>query len=351
MTRLRRVIGPSLAGQFAAVGNNSSRTDVRLDVKSQAKHSTTRPNGLVDGSGLLTTDFLRQYLADIGRYELLTAEEEVCLAQAMETGNLAQRSLDTGAIKGPAERAPLERAVRLGRDARERFIAANLRLVVSNARNHGGGSVDILDLIQEGNLGLITAVEKFDWRKGFKFSTYATWWIRQARERARANLGDSIRSPAGVFGNLASVRTAAEALRTKLGRSATPAEIAEETGISATDVKRALSVGITVALETPVGADGAQLGDFIADTDALDPELEVEQRLVEEALARSLATLPELQRRTLSLRFGLEDGQPATMARISEVIGLPEHRLAGFISETLQTLSENLEAFEEMRVA
>jgi RNA polymerase primary sigma factor len=313
--------------------------------------NTTRAGGLVDESGRLTTDVLKQYLADIGRYDLLTAEDELRLAQAMETANEAQRRLDTGTPGGAAERARLQRAVRLGSEARERFIAANLRLVVANARHYAGGNVDMLDLVQEGNLGLIKAVERFDWRRGFKFSTYATWWIRQAMQRARASLGDSIRIPTGVFDNLASVRAASEVLRTTLGRSATPAEIAEETGIGLREVEKAMSVGVTVALETPIGDDGAQLGDFIADADTPDPELVVEQRVLEEALAHSLAALPDLQRRALTLRFGLEDGRPETMARISELIGLPEHRLSGFISETLQALGADLETVEEMRVA
>ena len=320
-------------------------------MKNQRRSETTGLPSLVDEGGRLTTDLLNQYLAGLGRYDLLTAEDEARLAQAMEAGHETQLRLDTGTVDGPAERLRLERAVRLGGESRQQFIAANLRLVVANARRYAGGSIDMLDLIQEGNLGLITAVERFDWRKGFKFSTYATWWIRQALQRARANLGDSIRIPAGVFDILHAVRSAAEELRPKLGRSATAAEIAEETGIDSREVKKALLVGTTVALETPVGDDGAQLGDLIADTDTLDPELEVEQRIVRETLARSLAALPDLQRRTLTLRFGLEDGQPATMARISEVTGLPEHRLSDFISETLQTLSDKLESVEEMRVA
>ena len=320
-------------------------------MKNQRTPNTIEVPGLVDERGRLTTDILSQYLAGLGKYDLLTADDEVRLAQAIEAGHEARRRLEAGRVDGSAERVRLERAVRLGDKSRRRFIEANLRLVVANARRYAGNNIDMVDLIQEGNLGLMTAVERFDWRKGFKFSTYATWWIRQALQRARANLGDSIRIPAGVFDILPTVRTAAEELRPKLGRSATAAEIAEETGIDTREVKKALLVGTTVALETPVGDDGAQLGDLIADADALDPEREVEQRIVEEALVRNLATLSDLQRRTLALRFGLENGQPETMARISEMTGLPEHRLSGFISETLQTLSEKLKAVEEMRVA
>ncbi len=295
-------------------------------------------------------DALGQYLDCIARCDLLNAEDEVRLAQAMEAGIAARRRLDSGTVTGSSERALLDDAVREGLRARKEFIEANLRLVVANARRYAGGNVDMLDLIEEGNLGLITAVEKFDWRKGFKFSTYATWWIRQAMQRARGNLGDSIRIPAGVFEILAAVRTAAEELRTKLGRTATAAEIAEETGVTIGDVKKALSVSTTVALETPVGEGGASLGDFIADEGALDPEAEVEMRIVEDAVRESLDTLPELHRRVLELRFGFS-GPPATIANISEVTRIPEHQVPELISEALETLAQRLEAVEEMRAA
>ena len=165
-------------------------------------------------------DGLSLYLDGISRYGLLTAEDEICLAQSMEAGRQARANLEAGKPGSAAEKANLERIAREGQKARNRFIESNLRLVVSNARRYAGGNVDMLDLIEEGNLGLITAVEKFDWRKGFKFSTYATWWIRQAMQRARSNLGDSVRIPTGLFEILAAVRTSADDLRVKLGRAA-----------------------------------------------------------------------------------------------------------------------------------
>ncbi|HEY4606496.1 MAG TPA: sigma-70 family RNA polymerase sigma factor, partial [Acidimicrobiia bacterium] len=186
---------------------------------------------VTDDAGRLTTDLLSQYLAGVGSHELLTAEDEVRLAQLMEAGKEAARRLDEDDVAGQQQRRDLDRAVREGRTARSRFVEANLRLVVANARRYAGAGVDMLDLIQEGNLGLITAVEKFDWRKGFKFSTYATWWIRQAMQRARANLGETIRIPAGVFDLIPVVRSAAEELRNKLGRQATVDEISKESGI------------------------------------------------------------------------------------------------------------------------
>jgi RNA polymerase primary sigma factor len=309
----------------------------------------TMSNRFTAGSGPLS-DGLTQYLDGISRYGLLTAEDEIRLAQCMEAGNQARAHLEAGQAIAASDRADLERVVREGQRARNRFVEANLRLVVANARRYAGGNVDMLDLIEEGNLGLITAVEKFDWRKGFKFSTYATWWIRQSMQRARTNLGDSIRIPTGLFEILSAVRTSADELRAKLGRSATATEIAEESGLSLRDVMRALSVSTTVALETPVGEDGASLGDFIADDGARDPQTEVEAKIVEAAVRDSLAMLPDLHRRIVELRFGFE-GPPATIAKISEETGVPQHQVPELIAEALEPIESRLEAVEDMRAA
>jgi RNA polymerase sigma factor (sigma-70 family) len=297
------------------------------------------------------TDVLGQYLAGIGNYELLNAEQEVELAQTMEAGKDARTRLESGEALDPSERRQLRSRVVAGEAARQRFVEANLRLVVSNARRYAGNDIDMVDLIQEGNLGLITAVEKFDWRKGFKFSTYATWWIRQAMQRARANLGDTIRLPARLHDALPAVRAAAETLQSKLGRAATPEEIAEETGIDEDDVEKAMSVASTVAIETPVGEDGATLSDFIADVDAIAPDAEVELRLAEDALRSALAELPPTHRRAVELRYGLDDGAPATLARISSEIDVPEHQLRPLIDEALQRLATSLASSEDMIAA
>jgi RNA polymerase primary sigma factor len=298
---------------------------------------------------VLIEDALGQYLEGIGRFDLLTAEDEVRLAQAMEAGLEAQRALEAGA--NGVERVRLAEAIEKGRRARQQFIESNLRLVVANARRYAGGQVDMLDLIAEGNIGLITAVEKFDWRKGFKFSTYATWWIRQAMQRANVNLAAAIRIPAGVFEIVPAVRAAADELRAKLSRAATWAEIAEETGLSTSDVERVMSLATTVALETPVGEDGATVGDFLADDQAGNPEIEAELRTLVTEVHESLAVLPELQRRIVELRFGLRGEAPATVARISEVTGIPAHQLPELVSEALATLAELLEAVEDLRAA
>jgi len=174
------------------------------------KRKTT---ALVDERGRLTTDLLGQYLAAIGEHELLTADDEVNLAQRMEAGEEARNRLEAGDFSGRSERAQLQRQIRDGELAQARFVEANLRLVVANARRYAGAGIDMLDLIQEGNLGLIRAVEKFDWRKGFKFSTYATWWIRQAMQRARATLAETIRIPTRIFDLLPVVKSAAESIQ------------------------------------------------------------------------------------------------------------------------------------------
>jgi RNA polymerase sigma factor (sigma-70 family) len=306
---------------------------------------------IVDQVSRPTGDPLGLYLSGVGEHELLTAEDEVRLAQAMEAGQEADRRLQTGDVDGAVDRAQLERAVREGKRSRERFIEGNLRLVVANARLYAGGKVDMLDLIQEGNLGLITAVEKFDWRKGFKFSTYATWWIRQAMQRARANLGGSIRIPAGVFDLIPVVRNASEDLWVKLGRTATVDEIARETGIAPSDIEKVLSVATTVALETPVGEDGASLAEFIADESALSPELELERRVLEEALVETLASMPETHRRVIELRFGLGGRPPAVFPQIAEVVGVPENQVRDLIAEAIAILATELESVEDMRAA
>jgi RNA polymerase sigma factor (sigma-70 family) len=296
-------------------------------------------------------DVLGHYLAGVGSYELLDAEQEVELAQTMEAGNEARSRLESGETMDSAERSRLQRRAAAGEAARLRFVEANLRLVVANARRYAGNDIEMVDLIQEGNLGLITAVEKFDWRKGFKFSTYATWWIRQAMQRARANLGDTIRLPARLHDALPAVRAAAETLQSKLGRAATPEEIAEETGIDEEDVEKALSVGSTVAIETPVGEDGATLSDFLADVDAIAPDTEVELRMAEDALRQALAGLSPIHRRAVEMRYGLDDGAPATLSRISSEIDVPEHQLRPLIDEALKELATALASAEEILAA
>ena len=285
-------------------------------------------NKLTDGRGRITTDLVSQYLSAIGGYELLTAELEVELAQKMEAGEGAKARLDEGSFTGKPQEVELKRLVRLGRQAKDDFLTANLRLVVANARRYANTSgIDFLDLIQEGNLGLIRAVEKFDWRKGFKFSTYATWWIRQAITRAIADKSRTVRIPVHLHDTLAAVRGAQASLKAELGRDPKPHEIAEEAGLTVDKVNLALGVAGTVSLEQPVGEDGAQLGDFIEDDDAVDPVRASEQLAIAASLRRAISRLPDREIRILTLRYGFSDGVPRTLEEIGAKFHLTRERI------------------------
>jgi RNA polymerase primary sigma factor len=285
-------------------------------------------NKLTDDRGRLTTDLVSQYLTAIGEYELLTAELEVEFAQKIEAGEDAAARLEAGDFKTKTEQIELKRTKRLGAQAKDDFLTANLRLVVANARRYANTSgIDFLDLIQEGNLGLIRAVEKFDWRKGFKFSTYATWWIRQAITRAIADKSRTVRIPVHLHDTLAAVRAAQASLKAELGRDPKPAEIAEEAGVTVDKVELALGVADTVSLEQPVGEDGAQLGDFIEDEDAVDPVKVTEEGDIANSLRKSIDRLPDREGRILALRYGFLDGVPRTLEEIGEEFNLTRERI------------------------
>ena len=285
-------------------------------------------NKLTDERGRLTTDLVSQYLTAIGEYELLTAEKEVDYAQKIEAGQAGLEKLEAGEYKGKTEEMMLRRKVRHGREAKDAFLTANLRLVVANARRYANTSgIDFLDLIQEGNLGLIRAVEKFDWRKGFKFSTYATWWIRQAITRAIADKSRTVRIPVHLHDTLAAVRAAQASLKAELGREPRPEEIAEEAGVNVDKVELALGVADTVSLEQPIGEDGAQLGDFIEDEDAVDPVRVTEELDIADSLRKSIERLPAREGRILALRYGFYDGVPRTLEEIGEEFNLTRERI------------------------
>jgi len=268
---------------------------------------------LADDKGKLTTDLVSQYLTAIGNFDLLTAEQEVELAQKIESGEKASIKLEKKQFKDKKGEIRLKRDRKKGAEAKDAFLTANLRLVVANARRYANTSgIDFLDLIQEGNLGLIRAVEKFDWRKGFKFSTYATWWIRQAITRAIADKSRTVRIPVHLHDTMAAVRAAQAQLKA---------------GVGVDKVELALSVADTVSLEQPVGEDGAQLGDFIQDEDASDPSLIVQDLDVAESLRDSISRLPEREGRILALRYGFYDGVPRTLEEIGEEFDLTRERI------------------------
>jgi RNA polymerase sigma factor (sigma-70 family) len=299
-------------------------------------------NDLLDDRGRLTPDLVNQYLAGIGEFDLLTADQEVELAQRIEAGHTARELLETADATDKKEQTRLQRAVRDGRDAQSEFLTANLRLVVSNARRYSNVSgMDLLDLIQEGNLGLIRAVEKFDWRKGFKFSTYATWWIRQAITRAIAQQSRTVRIPVHLHDILGTVRAAQHSLAADMGRVPTPEDIAKETGIDLPRVKQALDATDTVAsLEAPIGDDGAILGDFIQDDEVDDPARAVEDLEVQETILRSLSKLPERESTVLALRFGLHDGRPRPLKEVADELKLSSERVRQIERNALARLRE-----------
>jgi RNA polymerase primary sigma factor len=300
---------------------------IERDTLSRSRRDRDR-NKLTDDRGRLTTDLVSQYLTAIGEYELLTAQKEVDYAQKIEAGQDALAKLEAGKFEGKSEEMVLRRRVRQGREAKDAFLTANLRLVVANARRYANTSgIDFLDLIQEGNLGLIRAVEKFDWRKGFKFSTYATWWIRQAITRAIADKSRTVRIPVHLHDTLAAVRAAQASLKAELGREPRPEEIAEEAGVNVDKVELALGVADTVSLEQPVGEDGAQLGDFIEDEDAVDPVRVTEELDIANSLRKSIERLPEREGRILALRYGFYDGVPRTLEEIGEEFNLTRERI------------------------
>jgi RNA polymerase primary sigma factor len=274
-------------------------------------------------------DDVTYYLNNIARHDLLTAEDEVMLAQAIEAGRDASARLETEKRIPQKERVRLQREVRAAEDARNRFLNSNLRLVVAHARKfRGAEGIDFIDLIQEGNLGLIRAVEKFEWRKGFKFSTYASWWIRQALSRAVTEKSRTIRVPGRLSDAAATVHAIKNRLQAELGRDATVAELAEESGLSELHVEEALAVKDSVSLESPVGEDGAMLGDFVmVEDDDNDPVIRAESLAVGEDLREAINRLPARERRILLLRYGFVDGEPKALPDIGAELNLTPERI------------------------
>ena len=269
-----------------------------------------------EGIGRDASDSLALFLADIGRYTLLTAAEEVALAKQIERGDLA---------------------------AKRRMLESNLRLVVSIAKGYRGRGVPFLDLIQEGTLGLNRAVEKFDWRRGYKFSTYATWWIRQAVQRALANQAKTIRLPVHVVERRRKLSRAAGRLEVKLGRGATKEELAEATGLPLQHVDEALGAAqVSVSLNQRIGSgEEGELGDLFADPAAADPVEEADEALRRAQLQRALERLPGRERHILELRYGLA-GKPQTLEAIGHEVGLTRERVRQLEERTLARLAGEL---------
>ncbi len=284
-------------------------------------------------------DPVRVYLREIGRVHLLTAKEEMQLAQQVERGEEALERLRNEDCT-PEERIQLQRWVQEGQRARERLIQANLRLVVSIAKKYIGRGMSLLDLIQEGNIGLMRATEKFDYTKGFKFSTYATWWIRQAITRVIADQSRTIRLPVHVGETINRVMRTSNRIQQTTGRDPTPEEIAQELNIPPEKVRRVLEASRqTISLETPVGAEGdSVLADFIEDGRASTPMENASQHILREQIESALEKLPERERRIIQLRYGLYDGHYRTLEEVGREFGITRERIRQIEARVLRKL-------------
>jgi RNA polymerase primary sigma factor len=290
-----------------------------------------------------SADLFRQYLREIGRIPLLTAEQEVELARQVEAGLFAEEKLAAFPALDSQLAVDLDRLVVLGRMAKRRLIEANLRLVVSVAKRYVGRGLTMLDLVQEGNLGLIRAVEKFDYARGYKFSTYATWWIRQAMSRALADQARTIRVPVHVVELINRVVRVQRRLLQERGYEPTPDEVAAQLGLTTERVREVLRLAQEpVSLHAPVGEEeDVALGDLIEDGDAASPAESAAFMLLRQHLDAVLSTLGERERRVVQLRYGLADGRPRTLEEIGCLFGVTRERIRQIESKTLGKLREH----------
>ena len=320
-------------------------SDVSLPkVRTKKTRSSVRKRNEAANVTMLTGDPVRMYLKEIGKVPLLTAAEEIDLAMKIEAGVAAAAELDKAEEEGRElerrEKRRLGRVEQVGIDAKQQLIEANLRLVVSIAKRYVGRGMLFLDLIQEGNLGLIRAVEKFDYTKGFKFSTYATWWIRQAITRAIADQARTIRIPVHMVETINKLVRIQRQLLQELGREPTPEEIGKEMGLPAERVREIQKISQEpVSLETPIGEEeDSQLGDFIEDDAAVVPPDAASFSMLQEQLSKVLDGLAERERKVISLRFGLEDGHPRTLEEVGREFGVTRERIRQIESKTLAKL-------------
>ena len=302
-------------------------------------HADDDNHTLAELADVALDDPVRMYLQEIGQVPLLTAAEEVTLAKAMEAGHMARKTLATEAV--PRElRYEYQRLVEGGIDARRHLIQANLRLVVSIAKKYTSYGLTMMDLIQEGNIGLMRAVEKFDYTKGHKFSTYATWWIRQAITRAIADQSRTIRLPVHMGEAISQVKRASHKLQQAMQRDPSPEEIADSMGISAGKVRRTLEASMhPLSLELPVGQEGdGRMGDFIEDDRVATPADAATMTMLREQLEEVLYKLPERERKIIQLRYGLNDGKYRTLEEVGVEFGITRERIRQIEAVALRKL-------------
>lgn len=289
-----------------------------------------------------SADLVRVYLNGIGKTALLSAEDEVELAQAIEVGLYAEYKLNNAEKLTRAEKRDLKILAREGKKARSHLLEANLRLVVSLAKRYTGRGMPLLDLIQEGNLGLIRAMEKFDYAKGFKFSTYATWWIRQAITRGMADQSRTIRLPVHLVEQVNKLSRIKREMYQSLGREATNEELSEESGIDENKIEMLLRQSRDpVSLDMPVGTDEeAPLGDFIEDAEATDAETAVVASMRHSDIRGVIDTLEKREQDVIRLRYGLDDGVPRTLDQIGRRFGLSRERVRQIEREVMAKLRD-----------
>lgn len=323
------------------------------DKKDESKDSESEDSGFVYSEAVeddapvqqvhtagATADPVKDYLKQIGKVALLNAEMEVDLAKRIEAGLFAEERISSGEIKDRKFRRELEFIAHDGRRAKNHLLEANLRLVVSLAKRYTGRGMLFLDLIQEGNLGLIRAVEKFDYTKGYKFSTYATWWIRQAITRAMADQARTIRIPVHMVEVINKLARVQRQMLQDLGREPTPEELAQELDMTPERVVEVQKYGREpISLHTPLGEDGdSEFGDLIEDAEAVVPADAVSFTLLQEQLHQVLDTLSEREAGVVAMRFGLSDGQPKTLDEIGKVYGVTRERIRQIESKTMSKL-------------
>ncbi|SEH01996.1 RNA polymerase primary sigma factor [Nonomuraea solani] len=307
---------------------------------SQAAEVLELDDNVADGGTAVGPDSVKAYLKEIGRVPLLNAEQEIELAKRIEAGLFARERLDNEPGLPPELRADLEWVADDGLRAKRRMLEANLRLVVSIAKRYTGRGMLFLDLIQEGNLGLIRTIEKFDYRLGYKFSTYATWWIKQAITRAMADQARTIRIPVHMVELINKVARAQRRLQSDLGREPTPEEIAKESELEVGRVIEVQGYGREpISLHTPLGEEGdSEFGDLIEDTEAVSPADAVSFTLLQQQLRALLDQLSEREAGVISMRYGLQDGKPMTLDEIGRIYGVTRERIRQIEAKTMSKL-------------
>ncbi|MFD4552599.1 RNA polymerase sigma factor [Streptomyces sp. NPDC058466] len=324
-------------------GAEAEGAEVEVEVEAEAPEPVELPRSRAADTGGPSSDLFRQYLREIGRIPLLTAAEEVELARRVEAGLFAEEKLRLTPDLDSQLALDLDKLVVMGRMAKRRLIEANLRLVVSVAKRYVGRGLTMLDLVQEGNLGLIRAVEKFDYARGYKFSTYATWWIRQAMSRALADQARTIRVPVHVVELINRVVRVQRRMLQERGYEPTPEEVAGHLDLPSERVSEVLRLAQEpVSLHAPVGEeDDVALGDLIEDGDAASPVESAAFLLLREHLEAVLSTLGERERKVVQLRYGLADGRPRTLEEIGRIFGVTRERIRQIESKTLNKLRDH----------